>query len=189
GVVTVLMLFVAVPLLNVGRLTPMGYAYTWLFGYDFLVRGEYTTAMTIAFPPNCMVLAGKPLNMYLVGYSLPAFIYTASRQTVPLHMVLQLIGLFVSILFYGSVFSVLRVFLPHRKALISTAFVCMFGYSYYWIVSVAKHFLLNSGHSTELRKLGQQLAGYGYVSHLFTPLVLIELPALLALSFLCLMLF
>ncbi|PYU23133.1 MAG: hypothetical protein DMG32_16760 [Acidobacteria bacterium] len=189
SMVVVLTAFVAVPFLNVGRLTPMGYGYTWLFGYDFLVRGEYITAMTTGFPPHSLPLAGEPLHMYLVGYALPAFVYSLSHKAVPLHAVLQLSTLALSILFYSSLFCFLRVFLPQRRVLISTLFVCMFSYSNYWTVSLLKYALLRPGQALGFQKVGQELAKYGYVSHLFTPLVLIESPAMLALSLLLLLLF
>jgi len=187
--VLVLIAFVAVPLLNVGKLTTFGYAYTWLFGYDFLVRGEYVTAMTIAFPPNCMPLAGEPLNMYLVAYTLPAFVYSASHKSLALHAILQLTGIAISMLFFGCLFAVLRLFTPKKKALLPASLVCMFAYSYYWLVSIAKYISARPHQPSELQRLGNYLVNYGYVSHLFTPLVLVELPALLALSLLLLLLF
>ncbi len=189
GVMLVLTGFVAMPFMNVGRITAYGYAYTWLFGYDFLLRADYTSAMTIGFPPNSLSLAGEPLRMYLVGYALPAFIYSASDKGVPLHAVMQLTSLGLNSILYCCLYAFLRVFFSSKRVLISTAFVSLFGYSYYWLVSLAKRIVLNPTHPPELQRLGHELLKYGNVSHIFTRLVLVEPQAVLAFCLLLLVLF
>ncbi len=189
GILAVLTAFVVLPFMNVGRLTSHGYAYTWLFGYDFLVRGEYTLAMTAGFPPTALPLARETLRMYLVGYAMPAFIYSASYKTVPLQQVLLLTSLGMNVLFYGALYSFLRVFSASKRALLSTAAVLMFGYSYYWIISASKHVLLNPSATAKMQEIGRSLLQFGNVSHLFTPLVLVEPQAVLATCLLLVVLF
>src|SRR5579864_9500349 len=59
------LVFTTIPFLRVGELTPKGYAYCWLFGFDFLLRAAYTTSITIQLPPDLIHLSGIPLHMYL----------------------------------------------------------------------------------------------------------------------------
>lgn len=179
-------IFVAIPFLNFGQTTSHGYAYTWLFGYDFLVRGEYTLAMTMGFPPTCLPLAGEPLHMYLVGYALPAFVYSAAGKTIALHQTLLLTSLFLDIFFYAGLFAFLRSFAEEKRHLFSLAVIYVFGYSYYWLVPAAKFLVSHASLPGTLTALGGTLDQFGNVSHLFTPLVLVEPQAVLAT---CLLLF
>ncbi len=188
AIIVVVVVFVAIPFFNIGKLTDNGYAYTWLFGYDFLVRGEYTLAMTRGFPPSVLPLAGELLKMYLVGYSLPAFIYTVSAKAVSLHMALLLSSLGLNCLLYSGLFVFVRIFHYSKRVLFSTFFVFLFGYSFYWAVSLAKSIVSTPGSLPYLQRLSEhlQLFRYGNVSHLLTPLVLVEPQAVQAT---CLVLF
>jgi hypothetical protein len=187
GMIVVLTVFAAWPFLNIGRLTRHGYAYTWLFGYDFLVRGEYILAMTRGLPPTALPLAGQSLRMYLVGYSLPAFIYSASAKAVALHRALLLSSLGFNSLLCGGILVFLRTFYNSKRVLLSTVSVFLFGSSFYWLVPAAKFILSMTGtaHGASLYE-PLKLAKYGNVSHLLTPLVLVEPQAVLAT---CLVLF
>src|SRR5215813_2925786 len=104
GIGIVLVLFSAIPSLHVGKLTSQGYAYTWLYGFDFLYRADVIQAMTTHLPPDWFWMSGIPLRMYLVGYALPAFAYTASGKVLALHSVLLLTTLVCGFLMLSSLY-------------------------------------------------------------------------------------
>jgi hypothetical protein len=189
GIIVALTAFMAIPLANVGRLTSNGYAYTWLFGYDFLVRGEYTLSLTMGFPPPALPLAGEPLRMYLVGYAMPAFVYSLCGKTAALHHILVLTTIGVDVLFYGSIFCLLRIFSRRKQALLSTIAISLFCYSYYWMVPISKYFLRSTVASSGFHQISENLLQFGNVSHLFTPLLLVEPQAALGSCFLLIILF
>lgn len=179
GMGIVLVLFSASPSLHVGKLTSHGYAYTWLYGLDFLGRSDYITAMTERLPPDLFWMTGIPLRMYLVGYAMPAFAYAASGRAIDLHSVLLLMTLALSFLMLGCLYIFLRTMFSELKALLSAVFLVLFAYSYYWLYDVVKAILM---------KPGQRMQFYDSVSHLFQRTFLVEPQAALATSLLLIVL-
>jgi hypothetical protein len=175
----VLVLFSAIPFLSVGKLTPHGYAYKWLFGIDFLLRSDFISAMTVKLPPDFFCVTGTPLRMYLVGYALPAFVYAASGKTIPLHSILLVSTLGFSLLMLGCLYVFLRTVFQNTKAVLSTAFLAMLAYSYYWLYDLAKAIVVKPGQVKGLWS-DPKLWDYGSVSHLFQRLFLVEPQAVLA---------
>ena len=172
--------FVTVPFSRVGELTPDGHAYTWLFGYDFILRAAYAGSITIGLPIDHIHMAGVPLHMYLVGYVLPAFSYSLCGEAVHLHAILLITEVLFDLVFVGCLLAFWRVFAESSKALLATAVVGLIGYSYYGWFVIARHFarLLPASLATKLQ--GQ--FAFGSVSHLFQRLFMIEPQAILALA-------
>lgn len=172
---TVVVAFSALPALHVGKLTPRGYAYTWLYGLDFVARSDYATAMTTRLPPDLFWMTGNPLRMYLVGYTTPAFAFAASGRTVSMHAVMLLTTLCLSIFLVMNLFVLLRALFSDARVLGGAAFVALIGYSYYWVYAAAKAAFMKSGHRFDF---------HDGVSHLLQRSFLVEPQALLATSLL-----
>lgn len=172
--------FVTIPFSRVGELTPDGHAYTWLFGFDFLMRAAYSASITIGLPIDHIHMAGVPLQMYLVGYVLPAFSYTLCGETVHLQAILLVAEVLMDLVFAGCLFAFWRLFAKSANALLLTAVVALIGYSYYGWFVIARHLasFLPVFFATKLE--GQ--FEFGNVSHLLQRLFMIEPQAVLALS-------
>jgi len=179
GMATVLVLFTASPFLHVGKLTSHGYAYTWLYGLDFLYRSDVIAAMTTKLPPDLFWMSGVPLRMYLVGYAMPAFAYAASGKAIALHSVLLLMTLGFGLLLLGCLYVFLRTLFAEVKVLLSALFIALCGYSYYWVYDAVKAVLM---------KPGQRFQFHDGVSHLFQRTFLVEPQAALATSLLLIVL-
>lgn len=175
----VLVLFSAIPYLRVGKLTPHGYAYTWLFGIDFLLRADYISAMTVKLPPDFFCITGTPLRMYLVGYAMPAFAYAGSGKSIPLHSILLLVTLGLSLLLLACLYVFLRTVFSSKRVVLSTVFLALFAYSYYWFYDVAKGIAVKPGQIKGLWS-DPKLWDYGSASHLFQRIFLVEPQAVLA---------
>jgi hypothetical protein len=172
--------FVTIPFSRIGELTPYGHAYTWLFGFDFILRSAYAASITIGLPIDHMHMAGVPLQMYLVGYTLPAFSYSLCRQVVHLQQILLVAEVMLDLVFVGCLLAFWRLFAKSAKALAATAAVGLVSYSYYGWFVIAHHFayLLPASLATRLES---QFA-FGSVSHLFQRLFMVEPQAILALA-------
>lgn len=175
GIGTVLVLFTASPAMHVGKLTSRGYAYTWLYGLDFVARADFALAMTSKLPPDFYWMSGVPLRLYLVGYAGPAFAFSASGRTIDLHAALILMSLAFGFLMLACLYLFLRSIFSETKVLISSMFICLLGYSYYWIYDAAKAPLIRPGHRFDF---------HDSVSHLFQRVCLVEPQAAMATSLL-----
>ncbi|HTR48121.1 MAG TPA: hypothetical protein VMM16_12120 [Verrucomicrobiae bacterium] len=176
---TVVVLFTAAPALHVGKLTERGYAYTWLYGLDFVSRADFAVAMTTKLPPDFFWMTGIPLRMYLVGYAMPAFAFAASGKTVAMHSVMLLITLCLSLLMVACLYIFLRTLFSDTKVLVGSMCLALMAYSYYWMYDAVK---------TVLMKPGQRMQFYDSVSHLFQRSFLVEPQTLLATSLLLIVL-
>ncbi|MDD5722595.1 MAG: hypothetical protein PHY29_02520 [Syntrophales bacterium] len=156
GLFAVISLYVAlvtIPLLNVGKLTEYGYAYTGLFGHDFVIRGLYAVAASQNVPIDNFYFAGHHLkNFYLLWYILPAAIYKAMSGLCNIKDVLIIMSL-------GSVpvfFLLLCAVSPHfmkeeksevtdkgkrRKRFLTIIVVPFFAASFHWIYALVKLFV------------------------------------------------
>lgn len=174
GMLLVLLIFVAIPFLNFGKLTKYGYAFTWLFGFDFILRGSYVAGITLGLPPDFLHLAGIKFRYYLVSYAGPAFAYSLGHKSGTLMSVLLIYTLLIDVLFVACLFTLLRHFITGHRALGWTAAVAMVGYSYYGWYVLAQRVVLNLPPSWRELTLGRALLDYGDVSHLFQRLYLVE---------------
>jgi hypothetical protein len=166
--------FVAVPFMSFGRLTKLGFAYSWLFNYDFLLRMSFVSSITLGLPPDYLELTGNPLRLYLLSYTLPAFAYTHVHKAVPVESILMLFCLAISLLFVAALYAFLHLQLANRRALNWTMAASLCAYSYYWLFPAGKRILgALLGHTA----LGPKIAAlnqFGDVSHLFRRFFLVE---------------
>jgi len=187
GMCLALVLFVASPYLHVGKLTTQGYAYTWLFGLDFLWRSDAISAMTVHLPPDLLWMTGNPVRMYLVGYAMPAFTYAAGGKLLPLHSILLLVTLGQALLMLGCLYAFLRTLFSDARVLASSGFLILLTYSYYWMYAFVKRFVATPGVRAGLL-IDPRFWNYDSVSHLFQRSFLVEPQAALATSLLLVML-
>jgi hypothetical protein len=187
GMCLVVVLFVASPYLHVGKLTSRGYAYTWLFGLDFLWRSDAISAMTVHLPPDLLWMTGNPVRMYLVGYAMPAFAYAAGGKLLPLHSIVLLTILGSALLMLASLYAFLRTLFSDTRVLASSAYLVLFAYSYYWVYAFVKRLVATPGVHTGLL-IDPKFWNYDGVSHLFQRSFLVEPQAALASSILLVML-
>jgi hypothetical protein len=183
GMCLVLVLFVAFPFLHVGKLTSRGYAYTWLFGLDFLWRSDAISAMTVHLPPDLLWMTGNPVRMYLVGYAMPAFAFAAGGRLLPVHSILLLMTLGLALLMLACLYTFLRTLFSDARVLASSAFLVLFAYSYYWVYAFMKRLVATPGVHTGLL-IDPKFWNYDGVSHLFQRTFLVEPQAALATSLL-----
>lgn len=171
--------FLTIPFSRVGALTPDGHAFTWLFGFDFVLRAAYAASITIGLPIDHIHMAGVPLQMYLVGYAPPAFSYSLCKQAVHMQAILLVTEVILDLVFVGCLLAFLRLFAKPANALAATAVVTLIGYSYYGWVVIARHYapLLPASIASRLES-----QGYGGVSHLFQRLFMVEPQAVAALT-------
>ncbi len=172
--------FVTIPFSRVGELTPFGHAYTWLFGFDFILRAAYAASITIGLPIDHIHMAGVPLQMYLVGYVLPAFSYSLCRQAVHLQAILLVTEVMLDLVFVSCLLAFWRLFAKSARALAATAIVALISYSYYGWLAIVHHFARLLPASLAVR-LESQFA-FGSVSHLFQRLFMVEPQAIFALA-------
>lgn len=172
--------FVTIPFSRVGELTPDGHAYTWLFGWDFILRAAYAASITIGLPIDHIHMAGVPLHMYLIGYVLPAFSYTLSGGTAHLQAILLVTEIVLDLVFVACLLAFWRRFAQSASALLTTGALGLLAYSYYGWLVIARHYASFMPASIATR-LQAQFAS-GNVSHLFQRLFMVEPQAILALS-------
>lgn len=173
GALFLLLLFVWSPFLNFGRLTPSGYAFTWLFGFDFILRSSYSAALTLGMPPDFLHLSGNVFHYYLVSHTASALAYTLGGKRGSLPSILLLYTLVVDGLFTACLFALLHRLIKRLSALACSMFVIMAGYSYYCWYALAHWVSANSEYFQRIA-LSHGLTTYGDVSHLFQRLFLIE---------------
>ena len=174
-----LVLFSARAALHVGQLTSHGYAYTWLYGFDFVYRSDVIQSMTLHLPPDWSWMTGVPMRMYLVGYAMPAFAYAAAGKAITIHSVLLLMTLFSSFLLLACLYLFLRTLFPQTKVLLFALFAALVACSYYWVYDAAKAFLFGANPGFRL---------YGSVSHHLHRILLVEPQAALTTSLLLILL-
>jgi hypothetical protein len=175
------LIFAALPFFNFGRLTSSGYAYSWLFGFDFILRGSYAASITLGMPPDFLHLTGNTFRYYLVSYTAPAFAYSLGNKNTPVMYLLLSYTLITDLLFIVSLFIVLRHFVRNYRALGWTAFIAMAAYSYYSFYSFVHLALLNlpqSGGIFGKNHILFSYFSYNDVSHLFQRPMLVEPQAI-----------
>jgi hypothetical protein len=142
-----LFVFVAfIPFYYMGVLTEHGYAYSGLFGHDFILRGTYSVALANSVPPDNYFFYGKQIqNFYLLGYILPAAVYRIIGFDGNIREILSVICLLNIPVFFLLVYDLIFDFIGYHKKIniqkVEKVFsVVMFCYSYHWIFFFLKRF-------------------------------------------------
>jgi hypothetical protein len=137
---TVLTLYV--PLAHAGRLTANGYAYTALFGHDFILRGLDSVAVANSIPSDNYFFDGQTTyNYYILWYILPATVYNLLGKHAAITSVVSIIDLLnvpiLGALVYYALVDFLRTIttVPVASVRLSWIFILLFvcAYSYHWL--------------------------------------------------------
>lgn len=123
-------LFLVLPFRNLGAKVGDEYRYAWLFGHDFITRGALTASISHGVPPAHIYFSGAALRYYYLAYALPAFVYSLSKQTLPIFGLLQVICLAYSMLLVCIMFSFFRNLLTKRASLAWVMALALVSYSY-----------------------------------------------------------
>jgi len=122
--------FLILPFRNVGAKIGDEYRYAWLFGHDFINRGALSTSISHGVPPAHMYFSGAALRYYYLAYILPAFVYSVSKETVPIFGLMQMTCLAYSLLLVCIIFSFFRSLVRKTAAFISVMALALIAYSY-----------------------------------------------------------
>ena len=144
ALIFVFVLLVFIPLFLAGRLTPNGYAFTGLFGHDFILRGHYAVALARAVPPENFFFDGQLVkNYYLLWYTLPATVYKLLGMSGDIRKIVSIICMLNVPIFFLLLFRSLAAFIRDnhhslidsrkKKVLIFSFGVILFSYSYHWV--------------------------------------------------------
>jgi hypothetical protein len=140
--VGMLVLTLCVPFAHAGRLTEHGYAFTGLFGHDFLLRAVDSVGLANSIPADNYFFYGpKTVNYYVLWYILPAAIYNVLSKNAQVSEIVMIVSLLEVPIFgalvYYSIASFLRSVSTVRvvPARLGTIFIALFlfCYSYHWL--------------------------------------------------------
>jgi hypothetical protein len=156
-----LVLLLSVPFDHAGSLTSRGYAFTGLFGHDFILRSADSVALANAIPSDNYFLAGvKTANYYLLWYVLPATIYNLLGKHGEITSIVSVVSLLnvpiFTLLVYYSLAAFLRTVTGSAPDSLRIACVFMalfiFCYSYHWVFFLLTQ-LLDASRSPSLARL------------------------------------
>lgn len=186
----VVILMISTPLLNVGKLTEQGYSYTWLFGFDFLLRKAIAASITHGIPVPYFHFSGEPIHLYLLSYILPAFAYSLSGRALSLQAIMLLTQVTYALLLTSVLFAFLKLFFRQRKVLLIIMLLAFCAYSFAdlyvlfrWTASQISADSLPWWLRTKIADFeGYSLLKFKGVSHTFYRFFLVEPQATLGIS-------
>jgi hypothetical protein len=132
----------SVPLAHAGSLTGAGYAYTGLFGHDFILRALDAAALGNSIPSdNYFYYGEKTYNYYILWYILPATLYNLLGKHAQITSVISVIDLLNVPIFGALVYYALAGFIaststvPQKSHRLGVIFIVLFllCYSYHWM--------------------------------------------------------
>jgi hypothetical protein len=137
------------PLVRAGALTLNGYAYTGLFGHDFILRGVDSVALANDVPSENYFFNGvKTYNYYILWYMLPATVYNLLGQRAPITGIISLLDLTNVAIFGPLLYYALERFMRATLAeavhatRLAVIFFLLFllSYSYHWLFFAVTQF-------------------------------------------------
>jgi len=171
-IVTSYLILVFIPLVNVGKITEYGYAFTGLFSHDFILRGQSSIALAKDIPPDNYHFGGlKIYNYYMLGYVLPATVYNLIHTEGNIRDIISIICLLNVPFFYLFIYYTVIDFMKANntasegrfnlnKVVLIFIFI-LFCYSYHWMFFILKQIvealgLVNINHFTKQMSLLSQ---------------------------------
>jgi len=170
---------VTLPFANAGVLTDKGYAFTGLFGHDYILRALTAVALSHGVPPDSYYYAGMKMhNYYFLWYTLPAFIYNLGGRADDIRKIVSVVSIinvpfFFSILFLKLAEMVTdgnRNVILKKGRLLLVASVALFLSSYHWVFFSLK-WLAGRVDVAPLNALADQMS---YTSQSWTRIILFE---------------
>lgn len=174
-----LLTVITVPFSNAGVLTDKGYAFTGLFGHDYILRALTAVALSHGIPPDNYYYAGMKMhNYYFLWYTLPAFVYNLGGRADDIRKIVSV----VSILNIPFFFSILLLKLAEmvtdgnrgvilkKGRLLLAVSVPLFFCSYHWVFFLLK-WIANRVDMALLNAVADQMS---YTSQSWTRILLFE---------------
>lgn len=138
----IMVLALYIPFDNAGGFTEKGYAFTGLFGHDFILRAVDSVALANSIPPDNYFFDGvKTANYYILWYTLPATIYNLLNKRAEVTSIVAIVSLLNVPIFAALVYYALATFVATvAKAPIAAVrlggiflLLFLFCYSYHWL--------------------------------------------------------
>jgi hypothetical protein len=184
---TLLVAVLFVPFATAGHVTPRGYAFTGLFGHDFILRALDSVALANGVPSDNYFFEGvKTYNYYVLWYMLPATLLNflgSAAEIRPIVAVVSLLNVpvFGALLYYMTSAVIRRsTSRPINTARLGGIFAALLlaCYSYHWIFFVVARI----GTVAALPAVGQLMRQMGSVSTSWYKDLLFQPHSMLALS-------
>lgn len=170
---------ITVPFSNAGVLTDKGYAFTGLFGHDYILRALTAVALSYGIPPDNYYYAGMKMhNYYFLWYTLPAFIYNLGGRADDIRKIVSVVSMLSIPFFFSILFLKLAemvtdgnrgVTLKKGRLLLAASVPLVFC-SYHWVFFLLK-WIANRGDMALLNAVADQMS---YTSQSWTRIILFE---------------
>ena len=152
-IMALFVVFTFLALNQAGKITDYGYAFTGLFGHDFILRAADSVALAKNIPAdNYFFLGQKTYNYYVLWYILPATTYNLLGTNANIRHIISLICLINVPLFFSFLFFTISDFLDNNdkvqvkvrfwnRKLFGIFVIVLFCYSYQWLYVLLKSLL------------------------------------------------
>ncbi len=180
----IVMVFITRPFITVGSLTPDGYAYPWLFGFDFTNRVSIAANGAVSLPPNYFHIYGETFYYYMLTYIHPIAFKLMMNSGVEMFSTLLMWCVNLAVCFTVLLVALLRLFVRRWKALLLAILTIFVGYSYYWTYLAVKTYARANPDQFPATVGDGFWMGYSNVSHLVYRYFLVEPQTVLALAIL-----
>jgi len=133
---------ITLPFANAGALTDKGYAFTGLFGHDYILRALTAVALSHGVPPDSYYYAGMKMhNYYFLWYTLPAFVYNLGGRADDIRKIVSVVSILNVPLFFSILFLKLAEMVTDGKTdailkkgrFLLATFLALFLCSYHWV--------------------------------------------------------
>ena len=176
--------FISRPFLQVGSLTPDGYAFPWLFGFDFTNRVSIAANAAVGLPLEFFHIHGEKFHYYLLTYMIPVAFKQFSGGTVQMYGALVMWCVNLALAFAVLFVAVMRLITKNARALLHTILTVFIGYSYYWMYVAAKTYAETRPAEFPATLNGGAWMTYSNVSHLLYRYFLVEPQTILGMAIL-----
>ncbi len=180
--VAVVAVFIARPFLSVGSLTPDGYAFPWLFGFDFTNRVSIAANAAVGLPPEFFHIHGETFHYYLLTYMFPVAFKQFTGGSAEMYAALVLWCVNLALVFTALLVAVLRLIARSTKALWATVLTVFVGYSFYWMYVATKSYAQTHPGQFPAAVGDGSWMTYSNVSHLIYRYFLVEPQTVLGLA-------
>lgn len=165
----------------VGKLTPNGYAFPELFGYDFILRNAYSAHVGHGLPLENPYFAGHRMYYYLLYYIFPAFAYNLTGLNGSITSICILYSGALAATFVFALFSLIKICTRNRLAQGLALTMGMFASSYNSLYVFAKRMFLPLFPSLYTLAKAKGLLAFSDLSNTWFRYILVEPQAILCL--------
>jgi len=134
----VVIVFIARPFWSVGTLTPDGYAFPWLFGFDFTNRVSIAANVAVSLPPKYFHIHGETFHYYLLTYLFPVAFKKLAGGSAEMFAALLMWCVNLAVAFTIILVWALRDVARNSRVLLLSVLTSLAAYSFYWVYVAAK---------------------------------------------------